>query len=174
MAKEHDKIKQSFLESYELYSDAIFRYAYMKTSDRNKALDIAQDTFTRAWEYASKGEPVLNMRALLYRIAHNLIVDEYRKKSTVSLDAMMEEGFDYGANNTERMIDQFDARDVIKLVDQIDPKYRDVVMWRYIDEMSVKEIADITGDTENTVSVRIHRGIEKLKNLAKLQNHENI
>ncbi len=139
----------------------------MKTSDRNKALDIAQDTFAKAWEYAAKGEPVLNMRALLYRIAHNLIVDSYRKKSSSSLDKMMEEGFDYGANNTEQMTDRLDAHEVMKLVDQIDPKYRDVVMWRYIDELSVKEIADITGDTENTISVRIHRGIEKIKDLMK-------
>ncbi len=143
----------------------------MKTSDRNKAIDIAQDTFARAWEYAAKGEPIVNMRALLYRIAHNLIVDGYRKKSAVSLDHLMEEGFDYGTNNTERMMDQLDGHETMKLLDKLDQKYRDVVIWRYIDELSVKEIAQITGETENTVSVRIHRGLEKIRELAKLQNN---
>ncbi len=161
----HDKAKQAFLESYDLYSDAIFRYAYLKTSSRDKALDIAQDTFARAWEYVLKDEPILNMRALLYRIAHNLIIDGYRKKSSVSLDKMMEEGYDYGANTTEEMTDRMDAQVVMKLLDQIDKKYRDVIIWRYLEEMSVKEIADITGESENTVSVRIHRGIEKIKKL---------
>ncbi len=171
--QDNEKVKKAFLESYELYSDAIFRYAYLKTSDRNKALDIAQDTFSRAWEYVLKGDPVVNMRALLYRIAHNLIIDEYRKKSTISLDGLIEEGFDYGANHTERMMDQLDAKEVVKLLDKIDSKYRDVVMWRYIDELSVKEIAEITGDTENTISVRIHRGIEKIKDLIKEENNNH-
>lgn len=160
-----DKAKKDFLESYDQYNDAIFRYCYFQTSKREVAMDLAQDTFVKAWEYLAKGHTVEHMKAFLYRIAGNLIIDYRRKKKTESLDTMMEAGFDVGSDESERITHNLDAKQALELVGQIDEKYRDVIIMRYIDELSIKEIADVTGETENNISVRLHRGIEKVKAL---------
>jgi RNA polymerase sigma-70 factor (ECF subfamily) len=51
------------------------------------------------------------------------------------------------------------------LLDDVGDKYRDVIIMRFIDELSVKEISDVTGETENNISVRLHRGMEKLREI---------
>ncbi len=159
------QIEKEYLKSYEAHNDAIFRFALFQTSSRTVALDITQDTFIKTWEYLADGNTVENMKALLYRIAHNLIIDYRRKKKTVSLDGMTESGFDVGFDPTEHSFSAADAKEAMKTLSMIDKKYKDVVVMRHIEGMSVKEIADITGESENTISVRIHRGLEKLRDM---------
>lgn len=157
--------EQPFLEAYEAYGDAIFRYCLFQTSRRDVALDLTQDTFMKAWEYIENGNVVDNMRAFLYRIAGNLVIDYRRKKKSDSLDSMMETGFDVGFDergNLERLLD---GKEVMKLIETIPEMYRDVLIMRYVDDLSVQEIAEITGETENNISVRLHRAIDKLRTL---------
>lgn len=159
-----ENTKKMFLESHTAYNDAIFRYCYFQTSKREVALDLTQDTFMKAWEYISgNNKKVENMRAFLYRIATNLIIDYRRKKKSSSLDAMISEGFDTSISGREDIEAGIEATEILKLVGEIDEKYRDVIIMRYVEEMSVKEIAKVMGELENTISVRIHRGLEKLK-----------
>jgi RNA polymerase sigma-70 factor (ECF subfamily) len=163
------EIQKEFLEAYETYSDAIFRYCYFQTSNREQSLDLAQDVFTKAWEYLSSGKEVTHMKAFLYRIATNAVIDWRRKKKAVSLDKMVEEGFDVrsGTNEIESKEIFFEAKQAVKLIGELDEKYREVLLLRYVDELSIKEIAEIVGETENNVSVRIHRGLEKIKQIFK-------
>ncbi len=169
-----EKIKKEFIESYDKYSDAIFRYCLGQTSDREKALDLAQETFTRAWQYLAGGKQIEQMRPFLYKTATNAIIDDRRKKKTVSLDAMMEEGFDAasGENEQEQKEITFDSEQAIKLLQNLDEKYKDVLMLRYVDEMSIKEISEITNESENNISVRIHRGLDKLEKLINSENNK--
>ncbi len=157
--------QNTFLESFSAYNDAIFRYCYFQTSNREIALDLTQDTFMRAWEYLQTGKTVGNMRAFLYRIATNLIIDYRRKRKATSLDTMIESGYDTSTTGRKEVESIIEGQEILKLVDQIDEKYRDVIIMRYIDDMSIKEIALAMGELENTISVRIHRGLEKLKKL---------
>lgn len=169
MEQNKAKIEQQFLEAYEKYSDAIFRYCWSQTSDREKALDLSQETFTKTWEYLAQGKEILQIKAFLYRVALNAIIDHRRKHKTQSLDAMMEEGFDYQEEHpsAERTQSAFDSKKAIAVISQLDDKYKDVLMMRYAEDMSIKEIADITGESENNISVRIHRGLAKMEDLLK-------
>ena len=157
--------KAQFLEVYETYADALFRHCYFKLSDREHATDIAAETFARTWEHVARGDEIDNMRAFLYRVANNLIIDRYRKKKSSSLDSLMDEGFDVPGAGSERLIDTLDGRKAIELVKTLDEKYRDVIILRYVDDLSPREIAETLGLTENAVSVRIHRGIKQLRDL---------
>lgn len=78
-----------FLDSYREHTDALFRYCYFKTLNRDEAKDMLQETFVKTWEYIRNGGEVINMKAFLYRTAHNIVVDHYRKRklchSTISL-----------------------------------------------------------------------------------------
>ncbi|OHA64763.1 MAG: hypothetical protein A2667_00690 [Candidatus Wildermuthbacteria bacterium RIFCSPHIGHO2_01_FULL_47_27] len=159
-----DKNKQ-FVKAYDDFADAIFRYCFLRASSREAAQDITQETFVRAWNYLAEGNNINNFRPFLYKIATNLIIDEFRKKKPVSLDAMKEEGSDLRLTNDRDLNELIDAQDAARIMARLDGKYRKVVILRHLDGFSVKEIAEITQEPENVVSVRIHRGLRKLKEI---------
>jgi RNA polymerase sigma-70 factor (ECF subfamily) len=161
--------QEAYLAAYESYNDAIFRYCFFETSNREVALDITQDTFMKVWEYMQNGNTILNMRAFLYRVAGNLVIDYRRKKKATSLDALMDDGFDVGHDEKNKTIDAIDGRKVMELMKEIPEKYRDVIIMRYVEDLSIKEIAEVTGETENNISVRLHRGLDKVRALAEEQ-----
>ncbi len=160
-------LNEFFEKSYKEYSDAIFRYCYFQSSNREKALDFTQDTFINTWEYLSSGKEVENLRAFLYKVARNLIIDDRRKKKTESLEKLAEAGFDIESMVDEIEIheDKFEGKVAFEAIQKLDLKYREVIVLRYVEDMSVKDIALILKDKENNVSVKIHRGLEKLKNI---------
>ncbi len=161
---EHSHTKQEFLSAYDMYADAIFRHCFFKVSDREVARDITQDVFTKTWQYLSDNKPVLNMKAFLYKVAGNLVIDYYRKRKTDSLDLKIDEGVQFaseevmGGQNAEIGI-------VIEALQKLPENYREVMRLRYVDDLTPGEIAEITGQSENAVSVKIHRGLEKLKHI---------
>jgi len=160
-----------FLKAYKQFSDDIFRYCLYKTRDRDLALDITQETFTKTWEYLVEGREIKNIRAFLYKVAYHLIVDGSRKKKSFSLDELSEQGVDFGEDKSANLINKFDGEKILEILDKIDIKYREIVIMRYVEDFSIKEISKIINETENNVSVRIHRGLEKLKKI--LNDHEN-
>jgi RNA polymerase sigma-70 factor (ECF subfamily) len=161
MSPTNDKNTQ-FIKAYDDFSDDIFRFCYLKTKNRDIALDITQETFTKVWEYVGAGKEVGHMRGFLYQIARNLVIDHYRKKSTSSLESLSESGFDPSSDDREEA-DEFEVKEAMGIIDNLDPKYREPILLRYVEDMSVKEIAQLLGEAENTVSVRIHRGLEKIR-----------
>jgi RNA polymerase sigma-70 factor, ECF subfamily len=110
----------------------------------------------------------------LYRTANNLIIDYYRKKKSVSLDEMYGEGFDPAYAPQSELINRLDGERAILYLQKIPDHYREIVLMRYVEELSIKEIAAILGETENNVSVRLHRALEKLKAIFDTEsiNHE--
>ncbi len=160
-----ENLNEYFARNYKDFSDAIFRYCYFQTSKREKALDLTQDTFIRTWEYLSSGKKVENLRAFLYKVARNLIIDDRRKKKSESLDELKELGFDLTSEKNEVGIKEteFEQKIALETINQLDEKYREVIVLRYVEDISVKDIAEILKEPENNVSVKIHRGLEKLK-----------
>jgi len=157
--------QDNFLEYYEKYSDAIFRFCLTKTRNRDVALDLTQDTFIKTWEYVASGKTIDAIRPFLYRVARNLIVDLSRKKTTLSLDTYLSEGGDIKEEAPQEFGLSFDVDQVLKLVDQLDPKYRDPLLLRYVEDLPVNEIARTLGVSENVVSVRLHRAIKQVQTL---------
>jgi RNA polymerase sigma-70 factor (ECF subfamily) len=158
-----ETIQREFLLAYEENSDALFRQCFFKVNDRELATDILQETFTRTWDYLAKGKEVLNMKAFLYRTMNNLIVDHYRKKKAVSLDAMQEDGFDPEGVEGITANDRIEGEKAMQLLNTIPSPYKEAVIMRYVNGLELKEIAEITGESVNTVSVHVHRGINKLR-----------
>lgn len=158
-----------FLRAYETYSDAIFRHCYFRLSNRERALELMQETFMRVWESIANGRQIEQLRAFLYRIANNLIIDEYRRsyKKTASLDALQEEGFEPGKEETSEWNTSLDAHAALKVVDQLSPAHKEVILLRYVDDFAPKEIAKVLGESENVVSVRLHRATKELRSLLK-------
>lgn len=159
-----------FSGAYEEFNDAIFRHCYFRISDRERAKELTQEAFMRIWEYLDGDRPVDNVRALLYRIANNLIIDEYRKKKPISLDALGEKGFDPPAEERMPLGTIMEVKEIMPILDTLEVKYKEVFIMRYIDDLSIKEIAEIIDEQENNVSLRIHRATNQIKKI--IENHE--
>ena len=160
-----------FLESYQAYSDAIFRYCFSRLGDREMALDLTQDTFMKTWKFVSSGGTVSNMRAFLYKITGNLVIDEYRKRrNPESLDVLLEEsGFEPSSEDHERMIERLDGRDAMVILSKIPEPYKESLVLRFVQGLSLSEISEVIGENQNTIAVRIHRGIAKLNTIFKYE-----
>lgn len=168
-------LKNRFIKAYETHSDALFRYCLWKLSDRETALDITQESFMRLWDEMVSGEKIENERALLYTIARRLVIDHYRKKKTISLEARAEtfeeEPFDAP---DESMIGQTELSSEARLVrdklSQLLPEYRQPVYLRFIEGLQPKEIAEVLGISANLAGVRIDRGLKELRKLIDPKN----
>lgn len=160
--------EQEFMKAYDAYADALFKHCYFRLYDRERAKDLLQETFMKAWEYIVKGREVENIRAFLYRILRNLIADEFRKRKTVSLDELKESGIDIATTEKLNQNDLSELKNIMSFFSELPVKYREVATMRYIDDLTPKEISAITGESENNISVRINRATAQIRSLMKI------
>jgi RNA polymerase sigma-70 factor, ECF subfamily len=144
--------------------------AFFKLNDRALGEGIVQETFMKTWIYLVKGGKIDLMKAFLYHVLNNLIVDEYRKRKNSSLDIMLEKGFDLSTGNTDPLINFLDGKTAVKLIQHLPKKYQEVMCMCHLQDLSLKEISNITGQTKNAIAVQLHRGLQKLKILYKEEN----
>lgn len=172
--KKH-KDKQAFVEAYDLYVDQIFRFVFFKVGTKEEAEDLTSMVFLKCWNYVYEGHlgDYQTLKALLYKIARNTIIDHYRKngkRQEVSLD---------DANGSPVIIDpKQDPEDqaatsfeFTRLMEdklpQLKDEYREVIVLRFINELSIAEISKVLGKTAGNVRVMIHRALESLQHLVK-------
>lgn len=162
--------EERFLAAYDEYNDALFRHAYLRVSDRDKAIDIVHDTFTKVWTYVRSGHEIDQFRPFLYKVLNNLVIDSYRKKRESSLEALFEkDGVDEGTfdelseSTVESLAATIDGRHAFTLLEKLSDEYREVLILRFVDGLGPKEIATLIEESENTVSVRLHRGLAQLR-----------
>jgi len=168
MAKAHNDLDREFLAMYDELADPLFRHCFYKISDREKALDLVQETFARMWEYLSSGKKVEHLKSFIYRIANNMIIDEYRKKKSQSLDVLAEDGFDPEEESAvSAIVTSSEAKIAVSGIQRLPEPYRQIMELRYIDGLSITEIAGVIRESENTVSVRITRATQKLRDILK-------
>lgn len=159
------ELEERFIAAYEAYADAIFRHIALRLGDRERGKEIMQETFLRAWEYLAQGNSVGNLRAFLYRVAQNLLVDYARRRklrTEESLEALEEQGLELPAEEWDPHL-ALDAERVMNVLQHIDEHNRAAVVLRYVDGLPPREIAALLGISANAASVRIHRGLEQLR-----------
>lgn len=157
--------EHEFIRHYDEFSDALFRHCYFRVFERERAKDLVQETFVRTWDYLSRGKHIDSPKAFLYRVLNNLIIDESRKRRTLSLDALSEEGFDPGHDERPERVVALEVRHILRFLDKLGPGERDIVVMRYVDDLGPKEISEVLGIRENAVSVRLHRAVQRLRSL---------
>lgn len=160
-------LRKKFSEIYDKHVEKIYRFIYLKVNSQEVAEDLTSEVFTRGWEtFKAKSREIENIQAFLYQIARNLIVDHYREKAQaqfVSVEVIP------GISDTEvsleeRAILKSDIDRIKAVLANIKEEYREVIVWYYLDELSVPEIAKIVGKSEEAVRVMIHRALKALKN----------
>lgn len=164
--------EDAFVKAFEEYNDALFRHAYYRLSDRERAIELVHDTFVQAWSYTRRNVVIESYKSFLYKILNNRIIDEYRKRKSVSLDELIsgdgtDERYIEGLRDDahEDLIASIDAKKALVHLRDIPERYREAIVLRYIDGLSPREIAELVEVNENVVSLRIHRGLKALKKI---------
>ncbi len=154
--------RKKFGKLYDENVEKIYRFVSLKVSGEETARDIVSETFKKGWEAFKKNPKMKNPRAYLYRIARNLVIDHYRtKKEHLSPeDVVLEDEKDDPKEVAELNLEMENIKKALK---NLKDEYQNVVIWRYMEEMEVSEIADLMDKSENSVRVQIHRAITALE-----------
>lgn len=153
--------EQKFLQAYDESAKALWRYAYFRVSNNEQAEDLVSETFTRAWDHY-RDNPVTELKPLLYRILHNLIIDYYRqKKPVVSLEQIPE----LPSKAKNKLEISLAWSDMQKLLVKLPDSYQQVLIWRYINDLDIGEISQIMGKSSTNIYVTIHRALKTLRRL---------
>jgi RNA polymerase sigma-70 factor (ECF subfamily) len=162
--------REAFIKVYDDHSSELYRFIYFKVGNREEARDLASMVFLKAWNHVQSKNLVESktLRALLYKIARTSIIDYYREKAvrqTVSLDDP-ESGALAIADDSNLELDADQQANLRLLQDKlplIKDDYREALVLRFVNELSLEEIADVMGKSKGNVRVIIHRAIAALK-----------
>ena len=159
------KLKIILTNAHDEYEADLNKRAFFKVSDHMLGEDLVQNTFLKTWVYLVKGGKIDSMKAFLYHILNNLIIDEYRKHKTNSLDALIEKGFEPSVDGIPRMIDKLDGKTALLLIKKLPIKYQRIMLMRYVQDLTLQEMSDMNHQPKNTIAVQIHRGVDMVKAL---------
>ena len=161
--KQKVKLQEDLTVAHHNYQKVLNKHAFFKVHNHSIGEDLVQKTFMKTWIYLVNGGKIDIMKAFLYHILNNLIVDEYRKHKITSLDLLLEKGFEPSFDNSERLLDMIDGKAVLLLIKRLPKKYQKVMRMRYVKLLSLEEMSHITGQSKNAMAVQAHRGLEKIK-----------
>lgn len=156
--------KKFFSKFYDNNVEKIYRFVFLKVRSEEASKDLTSESFLRLWEQLKSPTEIENPRAYLYQIARNLVADHYRKKEknkTTSLEFI--QIIDERANSEEKTVLESDVSRIRIALSNLKEEHQDVLIWYYLDELSVPEIAKIENKSENAVRVNIHRALQALK-----------
>jgi RNA polymerase sigma-70 factor (ECF subfamily) len=166
------KDRDSFIKAYDKYVADIYRFVYFKVSDKEIAEDITSQTFLKSWGHIQNNslEDYKTLRALFYRVARNIVIDHYRKtnnEQNISLDS--EENnidiIDEGQSPIRDIESSQDKEELMKYLDELKDEYREVLVMRYLNEMSITEIAEVLNKNKGNIRVLSFRALKALREL---------
>lgn len=172
--KNHDQ--SAFEELYDKNIDDIYRFIYFKIGKKEEAHDLSSSVFLKTWEYLQKNK-VGNretLRALVYKIARNVVIDYYRSNRGENLSLDDENNkidvIDDNYNLESDISDQGDFSDLMSKMMELKNEYREILLMRFVNELSLEEISDITGKKKINVRVILHRAVKALKEIVEKEN----
>ena len=153
-----------FEDLYERYSDKVFRKCLSFVKDRAKAEDFTHDIFIKLIVKIGSFKETSRFSTWLFSITYNYCMDQLRsnkKAPETELDEDMEMANEYEADELEEV--EMEAVRLRQALEKIAPDERTIVLMKYQDDFSIKEIADVFNITESAVKMRLKRTREKLK-----------
>ena len=159
--------EQAFAQFYNTYQGRIYRFVYFKVSDEEKAQDLTNEVFMKAFNYLKDDEAheIENFQAFIFKTARNLVIDFYRtRKQNISLDAISEIA-SKKEDVSQKIDDKLDIEKVAKAIKQLPNDYREIIILRFVDGLSFEEISHSVGKSLGSCRMLAHRGIKKIKEI---------
>ncbi len=172
-----EEIKEKFSLLYDQYIQKIYRFVYLKVSSQETAEDLCSDIFTRIWERClqNQGVPLEHAQAFIYQVARNVVVDYYRERGKLeifSVEQTIGEVVDLTNSFAKEAAQKIEIERIRKVIAMLKDEYQDYLIWYYLEGVSVPEMAQITGKSEENVRVGVHRAVQALK--GKLELREEV
>lgn len=159
-----EDLHKQFSKIYDQYVDKIYRFIFIKVNSEDIAKDICSETFMKGWLAFQNEKKIDNIRAFLYQIARNLVTDYYRQRGrTQVVSADFVPIVDPREDLEKKSFINSDLERVKASLVNLKEDYQNVIIWYYIDGVSVPEIAKNLGRSEGTTRVLIHRALKALK-----------
>ncbi|WP_425436524.1 RNA polymerase sigma factor SigW [Paenibacillus herberti] len=165
--------QRAFAELVGMYQDKLYHLAYRMLYNRQEAEDAVQETFLRVFRNMERYDDSMKFSTWIYRITTNLSIDRLRRrKPGFSLDAELPEhdGLDgysmFASEDTspEEEVLLSETQHIIRnAIDTLPPKYKTVMVLRYLEDLSLQEIGDVMDMPVTTIKTRVHRGREFLR-----------
>lgn len=173
LSKLKSRDKEAFIRVYDANIKEIYRFVYFKIGGREEANDLTSMIFLKAWNHIQNKtlEDAKTLRALLYKIARTSIIDYYREtgnKLTASIDSI--EGhrieiIDEAQDPRERFDQEVNLKLIKRQLPLLKEEYREVIIMKFINDLSLGEIAEISGKTRGNIRVLLHRALNALREL---------
>ena len=148
---------------YTEHAGELRRYAMRLTGDRARAEDVVQETLLRAWQHPQLADGERSPRAWLFRVAHNMIIDECRSvrfRSEVSSPDGSDEFEQCGPDEVDAALDRLLIADALT---HLSPEHRAVIRRSYYLGWTIAQIADDLQIAEGTVKSRLHYALHALR-----------
>jgi len=165
--------KEAFGHLYDHYFPQIFKYLLVRTDTREDAEDMTETVFMKTWEHLPNfggKKKERNLRAWLFRIAHNSVVDHYRtRKQLLPLESVSQTGTAEGEPGGVAIKNE-DSRRIIQAIKRLDDTSQKVIVSRFTSDLSHKETALSIGISENNARIIQYRALRKLNDLLREEN----
>lgn len=161
---------------YNLYADRVFRYLYARLGQREMAEDLTADVFVRLLQNLPRfrvngARPVASFSAFVYRVAGNLLTDQYRKQKHRE-----HQDIDDQPNLADRRPEPLaqtttaeNSRELMNAMAKLGSEQQAVLRYRFGDEFSVLEVAEIMGKTTGAIKALQHRAIASLRRILSME-----
>ena len=157
----------SFATLYDLYIQRIYRFTYLKLGSREEAEDITSEVFLKTWNYliANKDQVVKSFSGLIYRITRNTLIDFYRQntQAEISLEDLGE--IRVNTKIIKELNDKQETQRIFNTLRRMKREYQEVILFKYVEELSTGEIAEILQKSTTNVRVTLYRALKILKKL---------
>ncbi len=159
---------EAFGKLYDIYAPKVYRFVRLKVDTQENAQDLTSEAFLRIWKHVQEKRRIKKkFQALLYKIARNLVIDFYRNRAVreITIEQELEDIVRTEDDNRadDLALKKEDIKQAKNALNKIKSNYQDVIVWYYIEDMEISEIADILDKREGTVRVLIHRAVNSLR-----------
>lgn len=163
------KLDEEALASiYDAFSSALYRYAVHQLGDAQAAEDIVSETFFRLLRsIGAGGGPEKHLKSYLYRVAHNLIIDQYRRNPIIEVNIDSEiSALADGNKNPERQVEtSFEQEELRNNLWNLTADQRQVIVLKYLEGLNNQEVADVLGKPVGAIKALQHRGLNSLRRM---------
>jgi len=156
--------KEAFRILVEQYRNILFGTAYLMMRDRGLAEDAVQEALIQMWKHLPSLHLHGSFKAWIVRIVVNEVKQQFRKKQvpTVPLEQVAEIADDFDGTETAMVHDE-ERQQLKQALEKLPSEQRETLVLRYFSELTVPEIATVTGQREGTIKSRMSRGLERLR-----------
>lgn len=166
-----------FGQIFDIFSDRMFRFVYLKTGDREIAKDLVSEVFLGAFQSVNRYKQESNTKfsTWLFSIAHKKVVNFYRQQKinkNISLDKVSNTLMDKEESDLEKTDKKLQHQIILEYLIRLPENLREILSLKFIEELDYAEIGQVTDQKQGNIRVLLHRGIKKLKEELKEDGYE--